>query len=188
MVKDFQEIISADGAKASLTAAFVFAYMTFHLGSVFLSGMCIILIASSFPVTAIITEGIFGITYFGDVHNIIIFIIMGVAADDIFVFVDAWRQSASIPELENDLYKRMYYTFRRAFRAMAVTSSTTSVAFFSNLLSPLMPIKSFGLFAGVIIPVNFFLVITFLPSYIIIHEKNLIFKNVKHCQKKENKI
>jgi protein dispatched 1 len=155
--------------------------MTFHLGSVFLSAMCLILIVSSFPITALITEGIFGITYFGDIHNIIIFIIMGVAADDIFVFVDAWRQSAVIAELNNDIYKRMYYTFRRAYRAMALTSSTTSVAFFANLLSPLMPIKSFGLFAGVIIPVNFILVVTFLPSFIIIYEKNLIFKNLKYC-------
>ena len=65
--------------------------MTFHLGSAFLSGMCMVLIVTSFPLTALITEGILGITYFGDMHNVIVFIVMGISADDIFVFVDAWR-------------------------------------------------------------------------------------------------
>lgn len=69
---------------------------------------------------------------------------------------------------------------------MAVTSSTTSVAFFANLFSPLMPIKSFGIFAGVIIPVNYVLVVTFLPTFITIYEKNLLFG--KFCNKKVQKI
>jgi len=49
------------------------------------------IIVSSFPITALISEGILGVTWYGDLHNIIIFIVMGIAADDIFVFYDAWR-------------------------------------------------------------------------------------------------
>ena len=144
--------------------------MSFHLKSIFVSSLCMVIIISSFPITALISEGIMGVTWFGDLHNVVIFIVMGIAADDIFVFYDAWRQSETIEEFNGDVNKRMSYTFRRSRRAMAVTSSTTSAAFFANLYSPLMSIKSFGVFAGIIVPVNYLLVIVFFPSIIIIHE------------------
>jgi len=73
-------------------------------------------------------------------HNLIIFIVLGIAADDIFVFIDAWRQSACIEVFKGDKKKRMSYAWKRALRAIAVTSSTTAVAFLSNTLSPMMPI------------------------------------------------
>ena len=65
---------------------------------------------------------------------------------------------------------RMCYTFRRSSRAMAVTSTTTMAAFCANYFSPLMPIKSFGIFAGIIVPINYILVVMFYPSFIFIHE------------------
>lgn len=71
----------------------------------------------------------------------------------------------------------MAYAFRSSARAMAITSSTTSVAFFANIFSPILPIKSFGIFAGVIIPVNFVLVVLFMPPATIIFEDYI--KNVK---------
>ena len=64
----------------------------------------------------------------------------------------------------------MAYAWRRSVRAMAVTSSTTSVAFIANIFSPMMPIKAFGIFAGVIIPVNYLLVIVVLPPATIFFE------------------
>lgn len=94
----------------------------------------------------------------------LIFIILGIAADDVFVFIDAWRQSANIPLFKGDKYKRMAYTFRRASRAMLVTSSTTAAAFLANVFSPVMPVKAFGVFAGVLVPMNFFLTVMIMPS------------------------
>jgi len=49
------------------------------------------LILMSFPMTVMITEGAFGVTYFGSLTTLVIFIVLGIAADDIFVFIDAWR-------------------------------------------------------------------------------------------------
>lgn len=54
---------------------------------------------------------------------------------------------------------------------MAVTSSTTSVAFLANMFSPIMPIKAFGVFAGIIVPMNFFLVVMVFPAAVIFYEK-----------------
>ena len=76
-------------------------------------------------------------------HLLIIFLVLGISADDIFVFVDAWRQSERVDQSivkHDDIHARMAYTFRRAFRTMAFTSSTTAVAFFASYFSPLMPI------------------------------------------------
>jgi protein dispatched 1 len=104
-----------------------------------------------------------------------VFIVLGIAADDIFVFIDAWRQSEKVAPMffGDDKKRRMAYAWRRSVRAMAVTSSTTSVAFFANIFSPMMPIKAFGIFAGLIIPINYFLVVTFLPPATIFFEEHI---------------
>ena len=101
----------------------------------------------------------------------IIYIVLGIAADDIFVFYDAWKQSAEIDkEILDTREKRLAYSFRRAVRAMAITSSTTAVAFFANAFSPLLSISAFGIFAGVIVPVNYLLVIMIFPPAVIWYE------------------
>lgn len=69
----------------------------------------------------------------------------------------------------------MAYTLKRAAKAMFVTSSTTCVAFLANYFSPIMPIKAFGIFAAVIIPVNFLLVCWTFPA-LVIFEENYIKK------------
>ena len=102
-----------------------------------------------------------------------IFIVLGIAADDIFVFCDAWRQSATIPFIADNLHRRMAYSFKRSFNAILVTSSTTAIAFLANALSDIRPIRAFGIFAAIIIPVNFVLVILVMPSTQIIHDKYL---------------
>ena len=98
---------------------------------------------------------------------------LGIAADDIFVFIDAWKRSANLSDevFQGKKTRRMAYAFRSSARAMAITSSTTSVAFFANIFSPLLPIKTFGIFSGVIIPINFFLVVMFMPPAVILYEE-----------------
>jgi predicted RND superfamily exporter protein len=78
----------------------------------------------------------------------------------------------------------MAYAWRRAVRAIAVTSSTTSVAFMANIFSPLMPIKAFGVFAGLIIPVNYIMMIFIFPPAVIFYENKL--KNASCCKKRND--
>ena len=65
--------------------------------------------------------------------------------------------------------RRMAYTFRRAFRQIGATASTTAFAFIANLLSKIMPIKAFGIFAAVVIIINYILVLTILPPVTIFY-------------------
>lgn len=125
-----------DATKSMISIFFVFIYLNIHLKSCFLSFIGITIILLSFPVTVIITNWVLQVKYFGFLQVIIVYIVLGIAADDIFVFYDAWVQSKHIdPKIIDSQERRLAYSFRRAVRAMAITSSTTSVAFFANIIS-----------------------------------------------------
>ena len=108
----------------------------------------------------------------------IIYIVLGIAADDIFVFYDAYQQSSDMDnKILDTKEKRLAYAFRRAVRAMAITSSTTAVAFFANGFSPIINISAFGIFAGVIVPINYFLVVMIFPPAVVWYEKTVLEKD-----------
>lgn len=100
------------------------------------------------------------------------YIVMAIAANDIFVFCDAWRQSKSIaPDILTNKKKRMAYTWRRSSRAMATTSFTIASAMLANIFSDFMPIISFGIFTAIIITTNFFIIVCMLPPATILQDK-----------------
>ena len=68
----------------------------------------------------------------------------------------------------------MAYSWRRSFGAILVTSSTTAIAFLANAGSDIRPIRAFGIFAAIIIPVNFGIIITVIPAAQIIHDRWLL--------------
>ena len=103
--------------------------------------------------------------YFGFFHVLAVFIILGIGADDIFVFFDTWKESEykSFPSLAH----RLSYAYKRAARAMFFTSITTATAFIVSATSPFLGISSFGVFSGVLILVNYLSVIIFVPTVIV---------------------
>lgn len=177
--QQFQELVAKDTAFAAFSVMFVLFYFVFHLESLFLAFIGVMLIGFSFSFTAFVYSAIFRITFLANLHNLVIFIVLGIAADDIFVFIDAWRQSAFVAVYNGDQRKRISYAWRRAVRAIAVTSSTTAVAFLANVLSPMMPIQSFGIYAAIIIPGNYLLIVLLFPPAVIIYENH--FAKYKCC-------
>lgn len=73
-------------------------------------------------------------------------------------------------ELKENLLKRISYAYRRASKAMLVTSSTTVIAFLATAISKLMPIMTYGIFAAINITVNYLLVITIFPAFLVFRE------------------
>ena len=119
----------------------------------------------SFPATYLIYSGILRVTMNTSLNQLTIFMVLGIAADDIFVFCDAWRQTAFLPSvIANNEKRRMTLAFSRAWRAILVTSLTTAAAFAANLVSDVKPIQSFGLFASIIVTVNYVIVMMIIPS------------------------
>ena len=167
----FEELLMNDMFFAIFSLLFVFSFIWYHLSSFFMAGMTMLMIVLSFPITYTIYGGVFMIPFNDTLIQLSIFIVLGIAADDVFVFCDAWRQSTQHKEIANDENLRMAYTFKRAFKAILVTSSTTCVAFLANGLSEVVPIRAFGIFAAIIIPVNFILIILMMPSIQLIHDR-----------------
>ena len=153
-----------------LSGCFVSGYICFHTKSLFLTLLGQAGIWISFPVTWFIYRVFFGIKYFGMLNFMSMFVIMGIGADDIFVFVDAWRQSRLVPDakVSGSELGRLDWTYRRAANAMLVTSITDSAAFYCNMLSSITVVKIFGVFMGTMILINFSLIITYFSAVVVI--------------------
>ena len=183
----FFEIVATDFLWVAASFMFVWAYMAFHLRSAFLSGCSMLNILMSFFLTLVLYRAIFRIEYLSFLHILAVFVVLRVAADDVFVYTDAFNQAREYKQLEGDLSKQIAYTQRRASKAIFVTSFTTAVAFLATGMSDLMPISSFGFFAAIIIPMNYVLVITAYPPILVIWHKYIRFRCCKFCEKQPQK-
>ena len=65
--------------------------MVFHTGSLVLASVGMFEILMSFPSTFFIYRLIFQIGYFSSIQILSIFVVLGIGADDIFVFVDSFK-------------------------------------------------------------------------------------------------
>jgi len=122
------------------------------------------------PVAFFVYVYIFGCTFFNQLHVLGIYLSLGIGADDIFVFLDAYKQSVNLYRNMDD---RMDYAYRRATYSMGVTSATTTIAFMATAISPIMPISSFGLWAASGIVMNYIFVITIFPAILVMHQRKL---------------
>ena len=87
------------------------------------------------------------------------------------MFTDAWRQSGHHESIKNDRVRRLSLTWKKASWASFVTTFTTAVAFLANVFSKLMPIQTFGIFAAIMVPVNYLLVVFVFPAVLMVHER-----------------
>ncbi|XP_076080756.1 protein dispatched homolog 1-like [Mytilus galloprovincialis] len=146
---------------------FIFCFMTFHTRSLFVSGLAVMSILTSFAGTNLIYRCIIGFEYLGFFHVLAIFIILGIGADDLFVFYDSWRLTAfsSYPSLAH----RLTEAYSKSCKSMLITSITTAVAFTASALSPLLATKSFGVFAAILVIYNYLSVIIFFPTVVMVY-------------------
>ena len=87
----FRETLDSDVAFAAFSVTFVLLYIWFHLSSFCMAFASMFLIILSFPVSYFIYTGILQVTMNTTLNQLVIFIVLGIAADDIFVFCDAWQ-------------------------------------------------------------------------------------------------
>merc|ERR1711968_219093 len=174
--KDAGATANYDFSMVVFSVLFVYLWISVHTGSFFLGSIGILQIMLSIPVSFFFYYYIFQITYFAQTHILAVFIILGVGADDVFVLVDAWKQSEiEVEKPKNDdehdvkyLTKRMGYAYHRTYRAVLNTSLTTAMAFVGTGISPLMGFSTFGWFAAICIILNYVLVITFTPAALLV--------------------
>lgn len=143
--------------------------------------------------TALITEGALGVTYFGQMELLIYYIVLSNSSAGTFMVIGTWNASEHLCDNSkknnyqgHNLEKRVAYTYRKAWRGLGITSSTTAVAFMANYFSPLMPIKAFGIFSGVAVLSNYVLICTMFPVAIVADEVHQI-SNMCSTKKKQTK-
>jgi len=150
----------------------VSAYMIYHTKSIFLGMLGQAHVMASFPVTWFLYRVVFQLKYMGMLNFISMFVIIGIGADDIFVFCDAWAQARlEGPVVNRTLETRLAWAYKRAASAMLITSLTDACAFYVNIVSTVVVVRIFGIFMGTMVLVNYILVITWFPAVLVIYTR-----------------
>ena len=148
---------------------FIAIFMMIQTQSLFITFFAVLSIITCFLGSNLVYRCILDYRYFGIFHVLALFIILGIGADDIFVFLDTWKDSGF--QNYKSLAHRMSDVYRKASVAMLFTSLTTAVAFFVSAASPFLGISSFGVFSGILIFVNYISVIIFFPCVVLIYHR-----------------
>ena len=179
------DIILGDAQKVFYSFGVIFIYLTISLKSGFLAFIGFLEILLSIPVAWFFFAIVCGIKYFPFLNILCVFVVAAIGADDIFVFMDAYRQSASLTYLDT-LEKRMTWVFYRAGTAMAITSATTCCAFLCTKFSPIASTQAFGIFAALVILIDYVLVMTLFCTAVVIYNKYFEKCKRRSCKKKAN--
>jgi predicted RND superfamily exporter protein len=111
-----------------------------------------------------------------------IFIVFAIGSDDIFVFMDAYTQSQfKGPAVNRDLETRMSWACRKSGSAMLITSATICAPFLCCLETPIAGTQSFGLFAALIIAIDYLLVMMLFCSAVMVYHNHFEMQPLCGC-------
>eukprot|EP00605_Chrysophyceae_sp_TOSAG23-4_P000021 GSChrysophyteH1.ASY1.ANO1.21.1 assembled CDS len=179
----FNEMMTKSTDNFALLFVLVSSLILLHTGSIWIT------VCGSFQIIMAFAWGFFFYNvvlwrpFFPFLNLVALFLIMGIGADDLFVFVDAWKQSFAILPSCCPLENRLSWVMRRAFGAMFITTITTTVSFLANAVNSVTALKCFGLFTASVVMADFCLMIIFLPASVVLHHLHFkhIFKSHKNC-------
>jgi len=172
MMAEFNDIVTVDFSWAFFCIISVWVYMAFHTQSLMLASFGMFEIVIAFPVTYFFYEVVCRIIFFQSVHILAIFVILGIGADDVFVFVDAFKQSMVELGPDSSPREQLRYAVSRASQAIFATSLTTAGAFLATATSTIMPIASFGFFATWLILLLFCINAALMPPVLVVWSRN----------------
>ncbi|XP_074654150.1 protein dispatched homolog 3-like [Tubulanus polymorphus] len=135
--------------------------------SLWLTWWGIVSIVLSFPMSIFFYRVVFGITSLGILNGAAAFVIIGIGVDDVFVFINIYRQ---LNHMKND-GERMLKTVCTAGKATLFTSFTTAAAFAANVASSIPAIHDFGLFMALMVACCWIMVMLIMPPALNIWSK-----------------
>ena len=153
----------------------VYSYIAIHTRSLVMASVAMWEIVLSIFVAFFWHRLVFQVRFFQFINFLIVFVVLGIGADDVFVFIDAYRQSSA--ELRalgkpETLADRLLHTMRRASTAIFVTSLTTAAAFLATAITPLKPLQSFGIFSALVILCVLWMNLLIMPPMIVLYARN----------------
>ncbi|KAF6108248.1 dispatched RND transporter family member 3 [Phyllostomus discolor] len=128
--------------------------------SVFLSFFGIASIGLSCLVALFLYHVVFGVQYLGILNGVAAFVIVGIGVDDVFVFINTYRQATHL----EDPQLRMIHTIQTAGKATFFTSLTTAAAYAANVFSQIPAVHDFGLFMSLIVSCCWLAVLFTMPA------------------------
>eukprot|EP00039_Didymoeca_costata_P010145 m.136049 g.136049 ORF g.136049 m.136049 type:complete len:2274 (-) comp14722_c0_seq4:389-7210(-) len=154
------EMLKSDIMWAAYALAFVALYMLFHTGSLFLTFAGILNIILAFPIAYWIYREICLIPHLPILTPVTLFVVIGIAVDDVFVFVDMFKQAHPSLNIEGRLLRTMV----TASRSTLFTTVTSAAAFAANTLSEIPALSNFGALTALVIACNYFVLLVLIPN------------------------
>ena len=165
----FNIMLMADIIYPSIAMMIILLIMWFYTESVLLTFLLVLSVVSALIIAYFLYTIVLGLKFFPFLNITTLIFLVGIGADDAFVFTDVWRQSkqnnpgASLTRITAD-------TLKHASLSMFVTSFTTAAAFIANFSSQITTIKCFGIYAGIAILCKFSMMVTWFPAVCVINE------------------
>jgi len=170
--------ILEDSSKALGSIVFILCYLTLHTKSLVLSLGALLLCVTAIPTAFVVSAIISGNNRVTGASFLSLFLIVGLGADVVLVFISFWELSKE--HYEKDRYAaRIRYMYKNAGISCLATSMTTAASFFANLASVLRPLREFGFFMGLCIAGAYLLILALFPAVLIIDEK--VTACIKRC-------
>ncbi|XP_071497842.1 protein dispatched homolog 1-like [Diadema antillarum] len=168
----FIDYILSDSLYIGFGCAAVVVIIWVYVGSFFVTIMTILSMFMSMAVAHFLYHTVFRVTFAPYVNVLTSVLIVGIGADDCFIYVDIWRISKrATPNPRENLVAILRETLSHSATPMFVTSFTTSAALFAGIVSSITSVRCFSVYAGSTILVNFVFTVTWIPASVMIHEK-----------------
>jgi hypothetical protein len=94
----FSGQLGSDALYAVASLCLIFAIMWWHTGSLLITGLSFVQILSSVGVAYSVYTLVLRLGHFPWLNAVGIFIILGIGSDDVFVYMDAWKQVGGTAE------------------------------------------------------------------------------------------
>ena len=168
--KQFNVKMLRDAIFPTIGLCMIAVILLIYTHSVLVMTLTIVSIVTSIIISYFIYHWVFRLTFFPFLNIMTFVFLVGIGADDAFVFNDVWSQAKrSLPN--GSVVDWIEYTLKHAALSMFVSSFTTSAAFYANSVSDITSIRVFGIFAGTSILIMYSLMITWFPAGIVFMEK-----------------
>ena len=163
----FEIFLPGDSLYLCLGLLSVFVIVWLYTGSLLVTSATCLTVTLSLSMSYFCYFVVFKRDFFPFVNVVSVILVIGVGADDTFVYFDLWRKSL-VEKNGANLNLVVQDTLHHATVTMLVTSVTTAGSLYASIISNIAAVKCFGLFAGTAILMNFLLTLTLLPAIIII--------------------
>ena len=175
--KQLTSTIIHDMVRLVLAIALIFAFMWFYFDyNLALAILAVSQVVLSFPIMAFIVDVVLRQRPLSIFAGCSLFVVTGVSSDNIFVVHETWQRAHAlrIDGKRASTAHRVRWTLSQAAKPLFIADVTTAFSLVVNCASPLPAIFQFGLCGGILILVNFVLVLLYMCPLLVLEERGCL--------------